>query len=740
MGGTFLLLLGRPSGGRASAPAAAAGVQTVATDASATPTTAHTVMAGSRNALAVWAGDPYAASEPTWYLYVRVNGGTAAKVRMHPWQAQYVAVAAGGSVSLGTSDGRTVSFAQATYPGSLASPSGVTGTANCDKALPSGINSDIPLWQPSAGHVTLGSYNEVLQLNSDGTERWVFLREQDDAGTWTPIRAVLLQAAVNLRVQCTYKVVALANEAGAALSVTVNTGGTVGGTKTTMSTTFQPVTGATYNVSTVAELKTAIAAALYGDEIVLAAGTYALDVAITQTSFTANHGTVSAGYGRWGMEGITIRGATGTASDVVLTGNGTSTNGNWDVLVQQTVFASAGTAGFKDLKFNFSGIAAGLSMTGGRWRLQNVTATGPASTARDVISAARSEASYPIDFLALWCDASNGGSTEDCWNFGGAGVANNSLAKLVGCTGSVGDAAASQSQVVTSHNGFPLEVYGGTFSDANTNVFAPDANTTPQYFFFGTVTPGSHNSGVTNTDCYGCNITLSSGTNLLNTRTSGFVMFCKITGASFAASSPVFRSTSATTMPSGLTLSHNRVTATNGRCYFPSVGGGAAFTWNIVSGFGEGVRYDGYSAGSTANTTFHSNTFKSCTIALNLDDSSMLWTMKNNACKTSGTSINCTATSMGLGTTNYNVLDPVVDTDFVAGANDTTGSDAALDSADFPTASGNCDGNGDTSLVDWVGGSDPFGFALVYKSARVSRGARDIAAIYSGAAVYPPVW
>jgi hypothetical protein len=89
---------------------------------------------------------------------------------------------------------------------------------------------------------------------------------------------------------------------------------------------------------------------------------------------------------------------------------------------------------------------------------------------------------------------------------------------------------------------------------------------------------------------------------------------------------------------------------------------------------------------------------------------------------------------------DYNTIDPNVSANYSVGAHDTTGADAALDSDDFPTASGNCDGNGDPSLVDWVGDRDPFGLTLIYKSSAISRGARTIPAIYAGAVIQPDLW
>lgn len=677
-----------------------------ATDVGSSPSTVRARIGGGQTALRVFTGQT-PINEPYFDLYVSKNGAAAVPVRVYRWQGRIFRGNPGDTFAFGTSDGRTLYYAPLTAPANITAPSGVNGTANADKALPI-------LWSPSAAHITLPALAGRFQLNADGTERVVFISEQSPDGTWTPARWVILPAATNVVVQCNYTNIALANEAGAALSVTAPTGSSIGGTSMTMSLPAYSVTGTVHNVTTVAELKTAIAAAVAGDDIVLAAGTYALDVAITNASFTAN---VAAG--RKGMEGIRIRGATSDRTLYILGGNGVGSNGDWSLTLSSSVDMTS-YAYLENFTWNFGANNIKVSMGGGKYRCTNVRATG--GSAADLWDV--NCLSYPMTFWALYCRADT--SADDCWNMAGNATYNGvSTCNLISCDGVTAGAAAG-SQCLTSHTGMVVAVYGGTYSDANTNVVANDAGTTKLYMFWSTVSAGARAARINNgVSIFGITWT---GANL---SALDDVRVCNITGGDTLT--PLRNSTGPVVA--------NRITTSgvNARAIFNSVASGP-IKGNLLTA-PEGIRL-GNAVGAIASTDILWNTMSGCTTGgwNQIDVSNCPAVHKNNAYRGNTNSIVIPTGGMPVITTNYNTIDPTIDADYTAGANDTTGADAALNTTSwFPTAAGNCDGNGDATAVSYIGDTDIYGFVHIYHAGRASRGTRDNPGVYSGAGLtlYP---
>jgi hypothetical protein len=672
-------------------------LQTLVTEATATPSATLITLASGQNGLRVFTDHP-AASEDFFFLYVSKNGGAVVKHRMFRWTGRIIPGVAGDTFALGTADGRSLRCAGIIVPASLTTPSGVTGTVNCDQAVP-------PLWTPTAAHVVLPTKGACMVLEADGTERILYIRERDPHGNWTPIRWVRHDASRDTVVQCSYREVAIANFTGATISATGPTGSTVGGTKVVQSLTFPTVTGATRNVSDLTGLNAAIAAAVSGDEIVLAAGTYA-NSDITRGSFVANE---AAGF--YGMEGITIRGATGVAADVVLTG---------PVTINQPGAGPTMTArgGWRDLIFNFGANNYKFHLGGGRYTIQNARFTG--GSAADSFDGEATICPLLLDCLWVQVDT----SADDCWNFNGSATYNAScLIRLMGCIGFASGANVA-SQVHTSHNGLATEIYDGLWYDAFANVFANDANTTPTYVFFGTVDKGARRAGILDG-------VVLHGTFWLNgdsTGTGPKSRFVHATTALATSGTALYRNT--------MSVEDSLLNVTVGRAIFNSLGGGN-LEGNIIVGSAEGIRL-GNAAGAVASTGIKRNAAVGCSQAYAfIDVSNMPANFKNNGAKTSGTSVNVPTGGMAAITTAGNVLDPTVDADFTPGTGDVTGADAGLDSSYIPTAAGNADGTGQTDVVDWVGGSDPWGFVSIYKSSRAPKGAREIPAIYASADLYP---
>lgn len=186
----------------------------------------------------------------------------------------------------------------------------------------------------------------------------------------------------------------------------------------------------------------------------------------------------------------------------------------------------------------------------------------------------------------------------------------------------------------------------------------------------------------------------------------------------------------------------NIISAANGRNFFASIGGSVVERNVLINTSGEALRVGNYVSGATTATTMRNNTLLSSAVAFNTVDTNLPTVFRNNACGLNTNSIaNLTAPLMATLTANHNVLDPTLDVDYTPGANDTTGADAAVSSTTYlPTASGNCDKNGDGTLYDHIGSIDCMGMPFIYKSATVSRGARSYPEIISAAELVPCEW
>lgn len=700
-------------------------IQSIATQATATPTTTNLTLTGSCNAFRVWTGEtPH--TEAGFNLYVVKNAGAVTTVRLYKWQGRIITGAAGDNFALGTDDGRTLQFAVMTVPGSLTAPAGVNGTANCDKAGP-------PLWTPANDHVTLPSPGSTFQINSDSTERIVFISEYDGS-TWSWPRWVWVQTNANVRVQCTYAHIALANYDGATLSITAPNGSTVGGTSNYMTMGLPVVTGTTRTCSTVAEFQTAITNAVSGDRIVLNSGVYALTTNFAAASFAANNGVG----GKVGAEGIAIVGASGIASDVIISNKSTGTG--WFTLNQS---GASGYTYLHSVTFDETGLPNKnpWTMVGGKFRLENVRFTGTNTVSGQQVQVDLTSASGGATADFLWCVADSG--KEDLFSSTGNATYNSATSiRYIGCT-ATNAGAGTGSQCLTSHTGLGIYAYGCSLVEATLNIVASSDDTAPAYINFCRTGYGSRLGNFANADIYASYVCLTnngSGSDiaLVTNRSACFNhIYLGPTPAT------VFRSNANCTHK----VEHNYVKAAtttgNYRAIHYSQGSVTA-VGNIIDTFPTGFRMTDYSTGVKGNYLMANNSVVNTATAIDWSETTAGITgqMTNNACGTNTTSINCSATSMGLLTTDYNVLDANVDADYVGGANDIKPADAGLvqDNLYVPKASGNCDGNGLANLFSWVGDSDPYGFVLFYLTTRAPRGAREIPAIYANAVMFPDLW
>lgn len=674
---------------------------TVVTDASATPTVSKVPVCAGWNGLRIWTGEQ-ALAEASFNLYVSINGGAATTVRMYRWMGRIITANSGDSISLGTVDGRTVYATPMYAPAATETVAGVTATANCDKAGP-------PLWTPAAAHIILPSNTRAFKINSDGTERDVFIKEYDGS-SWTPTRWLRLEAARSVTVRTSYRKIALANYAGATLSVSGALGTVIGGASTSMSLSIPAPTGTTYAVSDDPSMSNALKFAVSGDLIQIAVGATPITSNIVAASFIAN---VAAG--RKGAEGIIFQGAATdyeTLCPIV---------GSWSLI--QT--GAAGYTYFKDLKFDFTGVASGFSLAAGKFKFEHVRMTGVASSSIATFDFGPS-ATDTLQLDCLRCQFDTG--SEDLINGTGNTANAGSLCRFIDCTGYTAGPATGD-QVITTHSGLPVSFYGGTFSDAKVSTMASDSTAGAVFYaFFTTLTAGARNNAIQNVNLFGCNWTTDKNDSV-NPAT---YCVCSRLSSSWGG---IFRS--GTT--SDIRHSCATVSGIAQRVWFSSYAA-ANCRFNIFSGGTVATVQISNSGGAVGTDEIINNTFISCPIAMGLYDTTMAGAVTNNACKTSGTSMDCVAGSDAIMTKGYNTLDPTVNAAYTPGTGDTTNADAALDSNYIPTASGNCDGTGDPTAVNWVGDTDPFGLVLIYKSSRISRGAREIPAIYSSAFLYPDIW
>lgn len=685
-------------------------IQTVVTDASTTPTTNQTIVAAGWNGVRVWTSSQ-PLTEPYFYLYSSRNGGTPDRIQVYRDSGRIISATSGDILSFGTADNlsnvtsRTLYVTPMYAPTTTESAAGVTGTANCDDGVP-------PLWSPSGWHVALPANARCFQINFNGAFRKVFITESIDGKTWTPARFVETELARNTVIRTSYRFIALATVGGSTLSITAPPGTLIGGTSHRMSLPFTAITGTSYSVSNLTSFLAAVALAVKGDEIVMSSGTYQQVTPLVTTNFTAN---IAAG--NKGSEGILIRSASGNHDDVIISGTLTN-SGTWSI----NNTTGTGYAGIKDISFDYSTTASVLSTYGGKWLFQNVRILGPNTNGADLWELGITTTDT-ITSDALYCICTN--SYSDCINgAGGTGNAG-SRVRFFECTGAVAGTNAND-QIATTHGGLAFEMYGCNWSDAKLNTVAPDAITSPMYLLYCDLGYGTRADGIQNASLiHGCNITCTNGDGIGSSYTTQSIF----TGVGFAASSTLFRNQTG----------HygNLVTCPVGRAFFDSIDN-REHRGNIVIRGGEAFR----TSNSTSNSivAMIGNTCISNGIALSFGDVNITQWVTNNACRVSGTSINCTAGEDARMQKSSGVYDPTVSVNYTPVASDITGVDAALDASFFPTAAGNCDGNGDTNAVNFAGSSDFAGFPRVYLRTRISRGARELPAVYTGAVLLPDLW
>lgn len=696
---------------RASRPAFTATTR-LATQPGSTPV-AEYQLGPQQNAVRIWTGEtPFA--EPFFDLYVN-RSGTISKIRLTRWEARLLKVAPGSSIGFATRDGRSIHVAADRVPENLTVNFPVTGTANCDQA-------GVPLWQPRAAHLSFTGAERDYEIVSTGSEQVVFVSEFDGI-TWSPPRWLRLPVAGAVRLHATHPQVALANYPGTSLTIRAPSGTLIGGTSNRMTLPRHPVTGTSYQVATVAELKAALASAVAGDEIVLGDGNYLMDVDVSAASFTANLAA-----GKVGAEGITIRSASGLAAQCRI-GAATSSSNRWSL----TQTGARLPTSFYGITFDFSGTsAANFGLHRGIFNVEGCRFTGTA-VGVDVFhfTGSSTGSSDGLTLNVLRCQMDTGGADLIAGNNTQGG---GNTVRVVDCT-AYGTGLLQSHQCVTTHGaGVPLQVFGGRYSDAQSNAFAPGAGSGTEgriYAFFVTTTAGTRACRMQDTDMFGCDLAASSQMSLK----AGFGLYWLAN----QIRSGIGEHTARDGICEG-NLIKNAGIGSYGMQLYPSSQSSSSYRFNVIDGFAEGVRIADSVATASGNVAVSHLTLVNTNVALRASDPRLGMTLHHIACRNSGTSISTTASAMSRLSARFNVLDPTVSSFYLAAASDVVGVDAALDGNYFPWSGGNCDGAGDAAATDWVGGTDWQGYALRLASGTLDRGARCRPRIIPDGELFPDMW
>lgn len=687
------------------------GLTPLATQESVNPELSHQV-APDKSAVRVWTGEtPF--SEPYFDLFVN-RGGSIVKIRMNRWESRLIQIEAGSTIGFGTSDGRTLFAMADAPPAHLVTSFALSGTANCDRA-------GVPLWEPSTPHLTLPESSRDFEIASDGVERIIFIAEFD--GTqWSPPRWLRTPKTGGVRVHSTCTQVAFANYAGDPIALNAPEGAIIGGTSATLHLTMPSVTGSSRYVTTVADLKAAIAAAVAGDEIVLASGTYPLDVNVTAASFSANHGVA----GRVGAEGILIRSQTGAFADCSLSCASAGV-GSWTL--NQT--GASALSAIKGITFDFTGTtSARFRVDRGKWNFENVRWTG-ANTGIDLFAFSGDGTATGLVLNALRCQMDTGGADLISGiNTGGIACA----VRIIDCV-AFGTGVAESHQCVTTHGqGLPLQLFGGNFHSAQYNALAPGSGVGEgrMYWFFGQTSDITRACRVQDTSLFGCVLARSAAIGLKNSYALGWTG--NIIRAGFS------EHVAKLGLVEGNWFQHAG-TGAYGMQLYALTQSESVKQFNVVSGFSEGIRMSDSSTGATGTTTVAHTSIVNCAVGVRASDTRLSFALDHLATQGSTTGLTTTSGSMARMTRSFNTLDPIVSAFYTPlGTGDLINSDAALDSRFFPAPSGNCDGNGDPSSTNWVGGTDYEGFALRLASSVMDRGARCRPRIILGAELFPDIW
>lgn len=472
----------------------------ITTQTTATPSTSGggTVTLGvGQDSVMLWLADAVQDSEPFVDLYVN-DGTSTVSIRVH-WKQPYLFTAAAGATLgigalavSGSGVARALSVTPQTAPVAVGSgPYSVTGTINSDHNYPDE-------WTPSTVRVTLPSDDCYFQIDNSGKQQSImYMAGTNGAGDWSPVEAIHLETNRVVTVFSHYKRVALCHPDGGGWTINAPVGSTVNtsGASNTLGSKWDDEfvsTGTvevTDNTGFTAALQALSTSASNPNDIIID------DVAAirTITSPATIHGGVS-GLTNLPNRSYRIRSKSGDKSRSILRcswglGSTGYINGSDSVRID-----------FKNVTWEQVSGATNMFIQNGKVRMQGCDITRSSGSATSILELACYNGGV-MDGRLFNCRliglAGTNNMTDNFAGRLGTGSLTGAKAVLVGCAFQYCGNASSDN-LITSHGGFPLYVWGGRSADPGTNdtggALNNDATTTPSYFFghYGSESNGNY--------------------------------------------------------------------------------------------------------------------------------------------------------------------------------------------------------------------------------------------------------
>ncbi|EKU99697.1 hypothetical protein Lepto7375DRAFT_1765 [Leptolyngbya sp. PCC 7375] len=420
------------------------------------------------------------------------------------------------------------------------------------------------------------------------------------------------------------------------------------------------------------------------------------EIVLADGTYTVSSAITASSFTTNGSQGgITIRSASNNPVACVLSGNGF-----------QFQFATTSIFALKGIGIVSSSGVQGFNARAGNYRLENIRITGDFSS--EIFSISDAAGDISLDLLDAYIEGSGGDG--DLVN-GFASGTNAFNVRLIRST--FKGNGNTVGQVLTGHLSEGLTCWGCSISDSiGTALIESDATGFNHLFFcdFGLGAIGT-NQLVRKSNVLGC-----KGGNF-GTDVDNLYMYCSYTDAF----DNQFRNY---TFTSGL-IRHNYFIGdgTENRHVFNNGASGGTISSNIFDNLLEAVLMN-FAASPQLKATLSNNTYINCTTALNVPDSDLPLELINNACLNNTTSINTSTAAFTTYTGGNNIFDPAVDADYTGLTGDVLGVDADLDESLIPVANGNADNGSGQSTSDPLGLSDWAGLPYLYSQTAYPVGAR----------------
>ena len=355
-------------------------------------------------------------------------------------------------------------------------PSGVTGTVNLDRCIPS-------LYEPTRPILLLEDEYQTFQIASASRKRDIFIQEYDGDTNLTPVRHIHIPENQTVNVVCRFRYIFAFSIDTPTLTVTCPTNALL---NTDPGIVWEPpfTASKTINVAAgdVADFRTAMNDGSDYVDVVLAPGTYDLQAGGV-TTYRMNN----TQYATAVTKNRRIRSSTGKASDVLFK---VATPGNagsqWDVTL------SAGKSWIlSDISFDIAGCILTSAATGilnffGPVHMCRVTVTGAAAGSSDTsVKWLATSGTGSFTVYAAWCTFS--GASKDLTAANGDGT--KTYIPTLHQIGNYldGNGSGGADQVITNHNKGIVAAWGCSFGNLTTGTrtrVASELEEAPDYLMY----------------------------------------------------------------------------------------------------------------------------------------------------------------------------------------------------------------------------------------------------------------